>query len=95
MFPFVASGRALAANDAEGMVKLIADAKTDRILGCHIIGPSAADLLQQAAIAMEFSGSAEDLGITMFSHPTLSEALHEAALAANGHAIHIGNRRRK
>ncbi len=95
VFPFVASGRALAANDAEGMVKLIADAKTDRILGCHIIGPSAADLLQQAAIAMEFSGSAEDLGITMFSHPTLSEALHEAALAANGHAIHIGNRRRK
>lgn len=95
VFPFVASGRALAANDAEGMVKLIADARTDRILGCHIIGPSAADLLQQAAIAMEFSGSAEDLGITMFSHPTLSEALHEAALAANGHAIHIGNRRRK
>lgn len=95
VFPFVASGRALAANDAEGMVKLLADSKTDRILGCHIIGPSAADLLQQVAIAMEFSASAEDLGLTMFSHPTLSEAVHEAALAANGHAIHIGNRRRK
>ncbi len=95
VFPFVASGRALAANDAEGMVKLIADARTDRVLGCHIIGPSAADLLQQVVIAMEFSSSAEDLGITMFSHPTLSEAVHEAALAANGHAIHIGNRKRK
>ena len=95
VFPFVASGRALAANDSEGMVKLIADAATDRVLGCHIIGPSAADLLQQVAIAMEFSASAEDLGLTMFSHPTLSEAVHEAALAANGHAIHIGNRKRK
>ncbi|MCY4356718.1 MAG: dihydrolipoyl dehydrogenase [Gammaproteobacteria bacterium] len=95
VFPFVASGRALAANDSSGMVKLIADAKTDRVLGCHIIGPSAADLLQQVVIAMEFSASAEDLGLTMFSHPTLSEAVHEAALAANGHAIHIGNRKRR
>ena len=94
-FPFAASGRALAANDAEGMVKLIADAKTDRILGCHIIGASAADLLQEMVIAMEFSASAEDIGLTMFSHPALSEALHEAALAANGHAIHIGNRKRR
>ncbi len=93
-FPFIASGRALAANDSEGMVKIIADAKTDRILGCHIIGPSAADLLQQVVIAMEFSASAEDIGLTMFSHPALSEAIHEAALAANGHAIHIGNRKR-
>lgn len=92
-FPFAASGRALAANDSEGMVKLLADARTDRILGCHIIGPSAADLLQQIVIAMEFSASAEDIGLTMFSHPALSEAIHEAALAANGHAIHIGNRR--
>ncbi|PCI76488.1 MAG: dihydrolipoyl dehydrogenase [SAR86 cluster bacterium] len=95
VFPFVASGRALAANDADGMVKLIADAKTDRILGCHIIGASAADLLQQIVIAMEFSASAEDIGLTMFSHPALSEAVHEAALAANGHAIHIGNRKRR
>lgn len=95
VFPFVASGRALAANDADGMVKLIADAKTDRILGCHIVGASAADLLQQIVIAMEFSASAEDIGLTMFSHPALSEAVHEAALAANGHAIHIGNRKRR
>jgi dihydrolipoamide dehydrogenase len=94
-FPFMASGRALAANDAEGMVKLIADAKTDRILGCHIIGNAAADLVQQIVIAMEFSASAEDIGLTMFAHPALSEAIHEAALAANGHAIHIGNRKRR
>ncbi len=94
-FPFVASGRAMAANDTEGMVKLIADAKTDRILGCHIIGASAADLIQQIVIAMEFSASAEDIGLTMFAHPALSEAIHEAALAANGHAIHIGNRKRR
>jgi dihydrolipoamide dehydrogenase len=95
VFPFAASGRALAADDADGMVKLIADAKTDRILGCHIVGASAADLLQQIVIAMEFSASAEDIGLTMFSHPALSEAVHEAALAANGHAIHIGNRKRR
>ena len=94
-FPFAASGRALAANDSDGMVKMLADAKTDRILGCQIIGPSAADLLQQIVIAMEFSASAEDIGLTMFSHPALSEAVHEAALAANGHAIHIGNRKRR
>ncbi len=95
VFPFVASGRALAANDAEGLVKLIAEAKTDRILGCHIVGASAADLLQQIVIAMEFSASAEDIGLTMFSHPSLSEAVHEAALAANGHAVHIGNKKRR
>lgn len=94
-FPFAVSGRAMAANDTDGMVKLIADAKTDRILGCHIVGASAADLLQQIVIAMEFSASAEDIGLTMFSHPALSEAIHEAALAANGHAIHIGNRKRR
>jgi len=94
-FPFAISGRAMAANDTEGMVKLLADAKTDRILGCQIIGPSAADLLQQIVIAMEFSASAEDIGLTMFSHPALSEALHEAALAANGHAIHTVNRKRR
>lgn len=94
-FPFAANGRALAANDTDGMVKMLADVKTDRILGCHIIGSAAADLLQQIVIAMEFSSSAEDIGLTMFSHPALSEAVHEAALAVNGHAIHIGNRKRK
>lgn len=94
-FPFSINGRAMAANESAGLVKLLADAKSDRILGCHIIGPSAADLLQQVVIAMEFSASAEDLGLTMFSHPTLSEVLHEAALAVGGHAIHAANRRKR
>ena len=93
VFPFAASGRAMAANDTTGMVKLIADAETDRVLGCHIIGPSAADLVQQVVIAIEFGSSAEDLALTVFSHPTLSEAVHEAALAVAGHAIHIPNKR--
>ena len=95
VFPFVASGRALASNDSDGMVKLLADAETDRILGCHIVGPSAADIVQQVVIAMEFGSSAEDLALTVFSHPTLSEALHEAALAVDGHAIHIANRKKR
>ncbi|PCJ90757.1 MAG: dihydrolipoyl dehydrogenase [Porticoccaceae bacterium] len=95
IFPFIASGRAMAANETDGMVKMIADANTDRILGCHIIGPSAADLVQQVAIAMEFGSSAEDIGMTVFGHPTLSEAVHEAALAVNGHAIHIPNRKKR
>ena len=94
VFPFTASGRALAANAAEGMVKLIAARDTDRLLGGHVVGPSAADLIQQIAIAMEFQGSAEDLALMVFGHPTLSEAVHEAALAVDGHAIHIVNRRR-
>ena len=95
VFPFAASGRAMAANDTDGMVKIIADAKTDRILGCHIVGPSAADLVQQIAIAMEFGSSAEDIAMTVFSHPTLSETVHEAALAVNGHAIHMPNRKKR
>lgn len=95
VFPFAASGRAMAANDTDGMVKIIAHKDTDRILGCHIVGPSAADLTQQVAIAMEFGSSAEDLGMTVFGHPTLSEAVHEAALAVNGSAIHIANRKRR
>ena len=95
VFPFAASGRAMAANDTTGFVKVIADASTDRVLGTHIIGPSAAELVQQAAIAMEFGTSAEDLGLMVFSHPTLSEALHEAALAVNGGAIHVANRKKR
>jgi dihydrolipoamide dehydrogenase len=94
-FPFAASGRAMAANDTVGMVKMIAHETTDRILGCHIIGAAAADLVQQIVIAMEFGGSAEDIGMTVFGHPTLSEAVHEAALAVNGHAIHIANRKKR
>jgi dihydrolipoamide dehydrogenase len=95
VFPFAASGRALASNESEGMVKLLADAETDRILGGHVVGPSAADLVQQVVIAMEFGSSAEDIALTVFGHPTLSEAVHEAALAVDGHAIHIANRKKR
>jgi len=94
-FPFSVSGRALAANDTDGMVKILADAETDRILGVHILGPQASELVAQAVIAMEFDACAEDLGLIMFAHPTLSEAVHEAALGVAGHAIHMVNRKRK
>jgi dihydrolipoamide dehydrogenase len=93
-FPFAASGRALAVDQSVGFVKLIADAKTDTILGVHVFGPSAAEIVQQALISMEFGASSEDLGLTIFSHPTVSEALHEAALSASNQAIHIGNKRK-
>jgi dihydrolipoamide dehydrogenase len=93
-FPFGVSGRALAANDTEGMVKVLADAETDRILGVHILGPQASELVAQAVIAMEFDACAEDLGLIMFAHPTLSEAVHEAALGVAGHAIHMVNRKK-
>ncbi|WP_075187923.1 dihydrolipoyl dehydrogenase [Teredinibacter haidensis] len=94
-FPFQAIGRAVAADESDGMVKIIAHADTDRILGCHIVGPSAPDLVQQIAIAMEFGSTAEDIGMTVFGHPTFSEAVKEAALAVNGHAIHMPNRKKR
>ena len=93
-FPFAASGRALATGESTGFVKVIADKRTDTILGVHAFGPAAADIVQQGVVAMEFGASAEDLGLTIFSHPTVSEALHEAALAVNGQAIHIGNNKK-
>jgi len=93
-FPFAASGRALAVDQSEGFVKVLTDSKTDTILGVHVIGPAAAEIVQQALISMEFGSSAEDIGLTMFSHPTVSEAFHEAALAANNQAIHIGNKKK-
>tara|TARA_Y100000768_G_scaffold4406_1_gene3159 strand:- start:959 stop:2374 length:1416 start_codon:yes stop_codon:yes gene_type:complete len=92
-FPFAANGRALAVSESIGFVKLLSDKKTDAILGVHVFGPAAADIVQQALIAMEFGASAEDISLTMFSHPTVSEALHEAALASNNQAIHIGNKK--
>lgn len=95
VFPFMASGRALAAGEMAGMVKLIAHADNDRLLGAHIIGPAAAELVQQVAIAMEFGSTAEDIGLMVFSHPTMSEAVHEAALAVHNHAIHMPNRKPK
>ena len=94
-FPFAASGRAMASQDTEGFVKLIADEATDRILGCHIIGGQAGELIAQAVIAMEFGSTAEDLQLTVFAHPTVSEAIHEAALACDNHAIHVANRKKR
>jgi dihydrolipoamide dehydrogenase len=91
-FPFRANGRALANEDAEGMVKFVADAKTDRILGAHILQHAASELIAEAASVMEFGGSAEDLGRTCHSHPTLSEAVKEAALAVDKRALHVVNR---
>ena len=95
MFPFAANGRAMASTDTDGFVKILADAETDRILGAHIIGPNAGDLCQQIVIAMEFGSSAEDIGMMVFAHPSISEAVHEAALAVNNAAIHKANRKAK
>ena len=94
-FPMSVSGRAMANNDTVGMIKVIADEETDRVLGVHMIGAHTSELIAEAVIAMEFGSSSEDLGLTMFAHPTLSEGLHEAALAVSGHAIHVANRKRK
>lgn len=91
-FPFRANGRAVANEDLEGMVKFIADAKTDRILGAHILQHAASELIAEAASVMEFGGSSEDLGRTCHSHPTLSEAVKEAALSVEKRALHIVNR---
>ncbi len=94
-FPFAASGRAKAKGDTTGLVKVIRDKGNDRLLGAHIIGPSASELLAQSVLAMEFDGTIEDIAHTIHAHPTLSEAMHEAALSADGRAIHIANRKRK
>jgi dihydrolipoamide dehydrogenase len=91
-FPFRANGRALANEDADGMVKFVADAKTDRILGAHILQHTASELIAEAASVMEFGGSSEDLARTCHSHPTLSEAVKEAAMNVEKRALHIVNR---
>ncbi len=88
-FPFSANGRARTMAETSGFVKFICDAATDEILGAHLIGANASDLLTEVVLAMEFRGTSEDIGITVHSHPTLSEAVKEAALAVRGHAIHI------
>ncbi|HSU06767.1 MAG TPA: dihydrolipoyl dehydrogenase, partial [Acetobacteraceae bacterium] len=88
-FPFTANGRARAMGDTDGFVKILADTGTDRILGSHIIGPDAGTLIAEMATAMEFGASAEDVGRICHAHPTLSEAVKEAALAADGRALHI------
>ncbi|HZD19052.1 MAG TPA: FAD-dependent oxidoreductase, partial [Burkholderiales bacterium] len=88
-FPFSANMRARAMGDATGLVKFLADAKTDRILGVHIIGPFAGELIAEAVAAMEFGASAEDIGIISHPHPSLSEAMKDAALAVDKRAINI------
>ena len=90
-FPFAAVGRAVAMNETAGQVKVIAHAETDRILGVHMVGPGVSELIAEAVVAMEFHGSAEDLARIVHAHPTLSEAVHEAALAVDKRAIHKAN----
>ena len=94
-FPFAAIGRAMASGETEGLVKILSDADSDQILGAHVVGPSAADLVQQIVIAIEMAASTEDLQLMVFGHPTMSEAVHEAALAVDGRAIHMVNRAKR
>ena len=94
-FPFAAIGRAMASGETDGMVKILSDADSDQILGAHVVGPSAADLVQQIVIAIEMAASTEDLQLMVFGHPTMSEAVHEAALAVDGRAIHMVNRAKR
>src|SRR5205085_1786388 len=91
-FPFSANSRALCNEDVDGMVKFVADAKTDRILGAHILQHAASELIAEAVSVIEFGGSSEDIGRTCHSHPTLSEAVREAALNVEKRALHILNR---
>jgi dihydrolipoamide dehydrogenase len=88
-FPFTANGRARAMAMTDGFVKILTDAKTDRILGAHIIGANAGDLIAELVVGMEFGAAAEDIARSSHAHPTLNEAVKEAALAADGRAIHI------
>jgi dihydrolipoamide dehydrogenase len=90
-FPFAAIGRAVAMNEPAGMVKLIAHAETDRLLGAHMVGASVSELIHETVVTMEFKGAAEDLARICHAHPTLSEAVHEAALAVDKRAIHKAN----
>jgi dihydrolipoamide dehydrogenase len=90
-FPFAANGRALAGGQGSGLVKMLADAESDEILGVHIFGANASELIAECVVAMEFQGSSEDLARIVHAHPTLSEAVHEAALHLDGRAIHRGN----
>jgi dihydrolipoamide dehydrogenase len=88
-FPFLANSRAKTNRDTEGFVKVLADSKSDRVLGVHIIGAMAGTMIAQAAQAMEFGASSEDIALTCHAHPTHAEALKEAALAVAGRAIHM------
>ena len=88
-FPFTANGRAKANQQTDGFVKILADAKTDRVLGVHIVGSDAGNMIAEAAVAMEFGAAAEDIARTCHAHPTLPEAVKEAALAVAKRAIHM------
>ena len=88
-FPFTANGRARAMGETDGLVKILADKATDRVLGCHILGPDAGTLIAELALAMEFGASSEDIARTCHAHPSLNEAVKEAALAVEGRALHI------
>ena len=88
-FPFSANGRARTMGETDGFVKFIADAETDELLGCHMLGPNVSDLMAEVVLAFEYRGSSEDIAITVHSHPTLSETTKEAALAVLGRSIHI------
>lgn len=94
-FPFAANGRAKAGGVASGFIKILADADTDRVLGVHMVGPHVSELITQAVLAMDFGATSEDIALTMFAHPTLSEAVHEAALSVHGRAIHAVQARRR
>ena len=96
-FPFAASGRAMAVMETDGFVKVIAektgpDKKDARVIGVHIVGPEASDLISEGALALEMDAFVEDIGLTIHPHPTLSEAVMEAAKASIGEAVHILNR---
>jgi dihydrolipoamide dehydrogenase len=88
-FPFIVNGRARAIGETAGFVKVLADARTDRILGVHMIGPYASELISEAVVAMEFGAASEDIARIVHAHPTLSEALHEAALAVDKRTINL------
>ena len=94
-FPLAAVGRAMTNNCTEGLVKILAHAETNRVLGMHIFGQNAGEMIHNGVVAMEFASSAEDLALMCFAHPTLSEAVHEAALAVDGKAIHMPNRKKR
>ena len=88
-FPFMANGRAKALEGTDGFVKLLADVRTDRLLGAHVVGPMAGELIGELTLALEFGASTEDIARTCHAHPTLSEVVREAALDAGGRVIHI------
>jgi dihydrolipoamide dehydrogenase len=90
-FPFAANGRALGGGTPAGLVKVLADEETDEVLGVHIFGANASELIADCVVTMEFQGASEDLARIVHAHPTLSEAVHEAALHVDGRAIHRGN----